>query len=63
MKVRIVKVHPNWNTVHPDEFNVGDVVELEKNIVTTQSGKQFNADDLTKAFSNRCSYSDIFEKV
>lgn len=63
MKVKIIKVHPGWNGIHEGEFSVGDIVELEKNIVTTKSGKKFDANDLCKIYSNHCSYPDIFEKV
>jgi len=63
MKVKIKKVHPSWNYLHENEFNVGDIVNIEGNTVTTKSGKKFDGRDLTKAFSNRCSYPDIFDKV
>lgn len=63
MKVKIKKVHPSWNYLHDNEFKVGDIVDIEMDIVTTKSGKKFNANDLTKAFSNHCTYFDIFDKV
>ena len=63
MKVRIKKIHSSWNFLHDNEFNVGDIVELDGNTVTTKTGKKFNATDLTKCFSNHCSYPDIFEKI
>jgi len=63
MKVELIKVHQAWNTLYPEAFNVGDVVELSGHTVTTKSGLKFSADDMCKSFSNRCSYSDIFKKV
>lgn len=63
MKVKIKKVHPAWNIPHKGEFNVGDIVDIEVNTVTTKSGKKFDGRDLTAVFSNHCSYSDIFDKV
>jgi len=61
MKVRIKKVHDSWNAIHTGEFTVGDIVELENNIVTTKSGKRFSGKDLAKSYG--CAYPDIFEKV
>ena len=61
MKVKIKKVHDAWNILHPDEFNVGDTVELDGNTVTTKSGKRFDANDLCACYG--CAYPDIFEKI
>lgn len=63
MKVRLIKVHQAWNTLYPNEFVAGDILDLNGHIVTTKNGNKFSADDLCSAFSNHCSYSDIFEKV
>jgi len=61
MKVKIKKVHQAWNMLYPNEFEVGDIVELEKNIVTSKNGRKFNADDLCGSFG--CAYPDIFSKL
>ena len=61
MRVEIIKVHPSWNVLYPNEFNVGDVVELENKKVKTKSGLIFLADEMCKSFG--CSYSDIFKKI
>ena len=61
MKVEIIKVHPSWNVLYPDEFNVGDIVELNDRKITTKSGLIFSADEMCKSFG--CSYSYIFKKI
>ena len=63
MKVRIKKIKYAWNGVHDGEFSVGDIVDIQGNVVTTKTGKKFDGRDLTKCFSNRCSYPDIFDKI
>jgi len=63
MKVKLIKVHPCWNTLYPNEFNVGDELELNGDSVTTKSGLTFRADDMCMSFGFSCTYSDIFQKV
>ncbi len=63
MKVRLIKVHPNWNTLYPETFKVGDVHTLENTTLITKSGLRFCAKELCKSFSNTCVFADIFEKI
>lgn len=63
MKVKLIKFHPAWNVLYPNEFTLGDELELSGKIVTSKNGRGFNAKDLCKSFSNHCSYPDIFEKL
>jgi len=59
MKVRIIKMHKIWLEV----FAIGDIVELNGHIITALNGIEYNADELCKAFSNRCLYPDLFKKI
>jgi hypothetical protein len=63
MKVKIKKVHKAWNVIHMNEFQIGDVVELNGKIVVSKSGYKFLADDLCMCFGNKCCYFDIFDKI
>ena len=63
MKVRIKKVHDAWNMLYPGEFTVGDILELDKGIITSKNGRRFDACELAKCFSISKGYDNIFEKV
>ena len=68
IRVRIKKVHPSWNTLYTNEFVVGDEADLEFKIegaasLITKNGNRFNPMDLTRSYSNICSFADIFEKI
>ena len=63
MKVKIKKIHESWSILYPNEIKVGYVVDLNGHTITTKSGIDFSADEMCKAFSNHCSYMDIFEKI
>jgi len=63
IKVKIKKVHPTWNHLYDNEFTIGDELDLDNGIITAKSGRKYNATDLCRSYSNRCSYPDIFTKV
>lgn len=63
MKVKLKKVHPSWNYAYPGEFTIGDELELVNSIIITKTGRKFHGNTLTKSFSNKCSFSEIFEKI
>lgn len=66
MQVIIKKMHETFLK----DFPVGTEHELSRRfkhckigIQSSVTGKIFNADALTGAISNRCSYADLFTKV
>lgn len=60
MKVRVKKVHKAYEKL----FKIGDELELKNgDVVSPVDNKKYSAKEMCKAFSNRCSLSDIFEKI
>lgn len=68
IKVRLKKIHKSWETFYPD-LKVGTELLLQhdnegkNHLVITPSGVKLDPNEMCKAFSNSCAYSDIFEKV
>ena len=65
MKIEILKVHK----IYEDVFEVGDITHMVKSekgkwVVLSKKNKTFYlAEEMAKAFSNKCSYSDLFKKI
>lgn len=65
MTVKIKKVHEKYRHLFP----VGSYCELQivangRDLIQSPANERFYyAADLCSAFSNRCAYPDIFEKV
>jgi len=63
MKLILKKVHPAWNFLHDNEFQVGDEIDLSGETVTVKSGRKYHSDTLTRSFNLRCSIFNLAEKV
>jgi hypothetical protein len=61
MEVKLIKLHKKWE----GHFTVGNVYFLSKNgsLKSDKDGLQYCVKEMCKSFSNRCSYSDILEKL
>jgi len=61
--VEIIKVHSQFKEIFP----LGSVAyfrnEKPKATITNTNGVIYHAEQLTKCFSNRCSFSEVFKKI